>query len=304
MIDLHFHSKCSDWKINNSEIISIAKGKKAKLLACTDHDFVNDEFVHLARNNWIKTCFATEISAYDPKYEQSLHLTCYARNLNSRVRKILSQTRVARVDKNKAKIKKLQTSWFIIDEKKFFDYYDKLWVNTDNINIHHIAHYIYLEDKNRKLIKQITWIETDSTFFIQNFLKRKGQFSQYWFVKMAEYEPIIEDCTNGIKENSWIISLAHPNNNLTIQEFENRIPYYIQSWLNAIEINSMASAEWVNTIQKYKEKYWYIITLWSDCHFEDTKDGKHAEFGELNWFVSKKLKNQYIEEFREYLEIV
>lgn len=303
MLDLHFHSKYSDWKKNNSEIIHLAKAKNPTFIACTDHDFINDEFVMLAKEKWINTCHSTEISAYDPEFDQSLHLTCYARNFNLRIRDILSATRVGRVEKNREKIKKLKLNWFKVEENEFFEYYKQQWVNIDNINIFHIAYYIYLNKENVDFIKTITWENLNPYIFLKRFLKRKWDLSQYWFVSMAEYEPKISDCSELTRENSWIISLAHPNNNLTIEEFEQRIPHYMKSWINAVEINSIANEQWVNVIKKYKEKYWYLITFGSDCHFDDKDDWKHSDFCEQNEFVRDSYRDECFEEFREYLEI-
>jgi hypothetical protein len=48
---------------------------------------------------------------------------------------------------------------------------------------------------------------------------------------------------------------------LTQEEFRERIAYYMDCGINAIEINAKATKSWVELILEYKERYQYILTF-------------------------------------------
>jgi hypothetical protein len=40
---------------------------------------------------------------------------------------------------------------------------------------------------------------------------------------------------------------------------------------------------------EYKERYQYILTFWSDCHFKKNDDEEHGDFLKMNSYVSQDM---------------
>ncbi|EKE27545.1 MAG: hypothetical protein ACD_3C00194G0005 [uncultured bacterium (gcode 4)] len=290
-IDMHFHSKLSDWRLTNGEIIALAKQKGAGFIACTEHDIINTEFPKLAQEAGFKSVEAVEISWIDLKYDKHLHLTCYAQKFSQEVHNILDSSRAWRQDKMRAQISLLQTHWFAIDWENFLEFYKVRWVNVDNFNSSHLSSYIYMQNSNISLIEKLTWEKLDRDSFIKKCLKDEWKYSWVWAVKISEYEPSLEKCSKMAKDNNAILSLAHPNFKLTQEEFRERIAYFLDLGINAVEINAKASKSWVDLILEYREKYGFILTFWSDCHFNENDDKEHWEFLTVNPYISELMIN-------------
>ncbi|EKE29884.1 MAG: metal-dependent phosphoesterase [uncultured bacterium (gcode 4)] len=297
-IDMHFHSKFSDGRLTAVEIIELAKQKWAGFIACTEHDVINTEFPKLAREAGFKSVEAVEISWKDRKYDKHLHFTCYAQKFSQEVHEVLDSSRAWRQDKMRAQISLLQWHWFIIDWKNFLEFYRERWVNVDNFNSSHLSSYVYMQDTNIALVEKLTGEKLDRDWFVKNCLKDEWRYPWIWAVLMPEYEPSIEKCSEMARDNNAILSLAHPNFKLTQNQFRERIAYYLELGINAVEINAKANKSWVDLILEYREKLGYILTFWSDCHFKENDDNEHWEFLAINPFISEQmisLNNYYIQ---------
>ncbi len=185
----------------------------------------------------------------------------------------------------KKQIELLSSFWFNINWDSFYEYFAKKWVNVDNFNSSHLSYYVLRDEHNADLLEKLTWRRMEHDEFIKTCLKEKGEFNWIWSVTVPEYEPSLEVCWQFATESRAVLSIAHPNFKLTQEEFKERIEYYLDCWINAVEINSRASEDWVKLILKYQKKYWYILTFWSDCHFKVWDDKEHAWF----WFGNKRI---------------
>jgi len=297
-IDMHFHSNISDWKNSTDEHIKIAKEKQISFLTLTDHDkVVPTSFKEECKKNWIDTCDSVEISARNTQINKSLHLTLYAEKISDKTRGILSNTIDNKIILIQKQIEFLNQKWFIIDYDDFLKYSFKKWKKVDALNKFDIARYVYLSEHNKNFIKYLnSWIELSVNDFYKRFLKREwDMYSEYGY-EIEEYEPDLEICKQIKSECNWILSIAHPNVTFKwwIHEFYTNLPQYInQCWINAIEINSKATRDWVEAILKAKDKYWLFVTFWSDNHKIWHSDERHWDF----WEQNPNLDNKQIEDF-------
>lgn len=288
-LDMHFHSKLSDGRKTSEEIIDLAIKRKIGFLACTEHDIINTEFPIIAARFGIKSCEAVEISWTDTKHSQHLHLTCYSKSFSQKTHKILEDSRLGRQRKMILQIELLKNNWFDIEWNSFLEYFKKKWVNIDNFNSSHLSTYVFKNSNNIELLTKLTWEKLDRDLFIKYCLKEEWKYSWIWSVAIPEYEPSLELCGEVAKEDKAILSLAHPNFKLTQEQFIERIWYYMECGINAVEINSKATKDWVHLILKYQKKFNYLLTFWSDSHFKEHDDNEHWSFWKMNRFVNEDI---------------
>lgn len=303
MIDLHFHSKLSDGRKTNEEIIQEIKEKWLLFAACTDHDYINSDFTKIALANWIGSVEWVEISWVDDAIGKHLHLTCYSRQFKWRIIDILDASRSMKQEKIKLQIDLLVSNWFTINFQEFYNYFEAKGIKMDNLNSWHIATYIFKFPENLALIATMTWDKITTWSFIRRFLKREWDFWFIWSITLPEYEPNIAQLWELARENTAILSVAHPNFKLTINQFKTRIESYLNDWVNAIEINSKARPERVKLILEYKQKYNFLLTFWSDCHFKTFKEDVHWFLWEINPLVDNELLQKSFNEFRQKLGV-
>ncbi len=303
-IDMHFHSTKSDWVTSPTELINIAKQKNLDFITLTDHDIVSDDFSFLAQKEWIASCESCEISVRNLANNKSLHLTFYAREIWEDVKKIVDNTTFSKILLIKKQIELLNKKWFSIN----YDAFCKSawnWIRkVEALNKFDLAKYIFLFENNIKHAYQINWWEIWVEDFYLKYLKRNWAWFRDYGYEIGEYEPSLEVCKTIKEKNNWILSIAHPNFTFKnwVKEFENALPHYINNWwINAVEINSKATIEWVEAIIKAKSKYWLYITIWSDNHKLWISDEKHWDFWEKNPYLSK---SQIIEYFTEYKDLL
>lgn len=310
MFDLHFHSIASDWKNSGEEIINDAYEKKLQFIALTDHDVISsNNFIDNAQKIGIESCYSTEISARDLKNKKSLHLTCYSRNFWKNIRDILENT----VEKKQLliikQIEKLKNLWFKIELNNFLNYFLNIWKKLETLNRFNIWQYLFLNNENIILAQKISWkIDINPQSFFEIFLKEVWEYYHvYWlkyWIDVPEYEPNIEVCSLLAKTNNAIISIAHPNLSFKkegLEYFKRIYPYYVENWINGIEINSKASIEWIDAIYEFKKKYSIIITAWSDNHNIWEVDNKHSDLWELNPLLKENDRLLILENFKNKL---
>ncbi len=297
--DMHFHTSLSDWRLDNNTILKSVKSR-ADFLTATDHDFVNSEFKKLAEKNWIESYEWVEISIMDENYWY-FHMTAYAKKFSQEILDILENTRNGRRSKIYKQIWLLSANWIDINEYDFFRFFEKKWINSFNLNIYHLASYIYRFERNKKRVKEIAWESLDKIEFLKRFLRNEGDYAHIWSATVEEYTPLITDVIDKVHDTWWILSIAHPNFSFKSEEFKSRILHFLDLWTDAIEINTRATEEEVKTIIELSGD-WSILTFWSDCHFTPYSEEDHWSFLEMNPYVSEELVRQNIEKIRKRLK--
>lgn len=309
MFDLHFHSNISDWENSLEEIIKESKNKKLEFLAITDHDKItNSNFLQLTKKSWIETCFSTEISARNYEHNKSLHLTFYAQNFSKEVNQILENTINKKIKMIKKQVEKLKQKWFFIDYNDFINYNIYKNKKIESLNKYNIATYLLLDKRNKtKIKKELKTEKIEASKVMQEYLKDWWILYKKYGLKFSviwDYEPSLEICNKIKQKNNAILCIAHPNITFKkwIKEFEEVLPYYIEKWINAVEINSVASKKWLEVIFKAKEKFNLILTAGSDNHKIWEIDEKHWNFWKLNPFLDKQTKIEILNNFKKIIK--
>ena len=188
----------------------------------------------------------------------------------------------------------------------FYLFYFKKWRKKEALNKYDIVYYLFQDDILRKKCFEINWwIKIELEDFYQKFFKKTWEkFKDYW-VSIKDYEPSIEECKIFKEKTNGILAIAHPNITFKkwwIDEFLKVLPHYIQVWwINAIEINAMASKDWVWVILEVKKKYNLFLTFWSDNHKIWYSDYKHWDFWDLNPFITKKDIEKFFLEYKDMI---
>ena len=277
-------------------------------VALTDHDTVSYWFREKLKKAWILSCQSVEISARNSLYDKSLHLTMYAKlisnNINLRILNIIEWRKLL----IKTQVEHLNKLWFDIDLHQFYDFNILNWRKIEWLNKYDISRFIFSDPENReKAILWNGWVQIDEEEFYLKFLKEWWKKYNEFSVRIPEYEPIIEECKNFKEESNGILSIAHPDFTFKkwwISQFIDILPHYIEQWwINAIEINSKATKEWVDAIIEAKNRYSLFLTFWSDCHKVWKPDSKHWDFWETNQFVTKEFVSESFNEYRGMLGV-
>lgn len=301
---MHFHSTASDGKSTTEEILIEATIKNLEFLALTDHDTVSNWFAEEAKQYWINSCQSVEISAKNIHHNKSLHITFYANQIWEQVNQILTNIVRTRRELIVKQIEKLQNFGFNIDINDFYSHFEKNWRNIETLNKHDIVKYIFISDRNVLLAYTYYSWAIDIDTFYKEFLKRWGMFfDKFWYV-IKDYEPTLEQCNNFKEESSWILSIAHPNFTFErwwIDEFIKVLPNYIEQWINAIEINSMATQKWVEVIIEQSKYYDLFLTFWSDNHSVWYTDSKHWDLWVLNPYLTKDFIQKEFNKYKDRL---
>lgn len=304
-IDMHFHTTLSDWKKSNEEILKIIKYKDIDFIAVTEHDIVNTEFKKSLDNLWIPTAYRVEISACDYTDKKSMHILHYSSKINHLLDPKLESIRNARKQKIQLQVQKLIENGFNINYDEMISYYESKRVNVENLVAYHIAHYIYRKNINFDKIAKISGKNDMSTdAFYKAFMKRWWEFANIWYVDVWDYELDVNDLDSH-KLDSSIFSLAHPNITFKndIEAFANKIEKLVPLWINAIEVNPIATKKYLDVITYFAHKYDLILTFGSDSHFKEFFDWKHVQLFHLNQELSKKQIEDNLYRIKDKLKI-
>lgn len=299
---LHFHTKLSDWINTNEEMIELFKKLSIVFFIPTDHDIVNKKLVQLWKKANILCCDWVEVSSFDEKLKKNMHLLLYGKNISWEIDPILENTRIWKREKVQKQIELLNNNWFIIDYDEFIEYFKKFNFNPDNLNIGHIAEYIFLNEKNKTKLKWIVWNEVNKRFFMDNFLKWKTDYSKYWTVNLPNYAPTVENILEISKRKWYFSSLAHTH--LTFDDNIDEICNFLEScWenLNWIEIPPSMNQNVVNKIIEFSEIYNLIVTFWNDYHW--IIDSTHWELWDINPYVSRDFVDWNLRKLEKFLWI-
>lgn len=162
-------------------------------------------------------------------------------------------------------------------------------MSTDSISNGHIATFVMLNPKNRRLANAISGREiAGRAEFIQAFLKEFSEFKKVGYVKVPDYEPSIELVAELARENHAVVSVAHPNFTFEkyggIPEFEARMGAYAEMGIAAVEVNPFAEADWLDSVRKTSDRVGILLTFGSDSHGE--ADERHRGLGGLHEIAS------------------
>ena len=296
-IEMHCHSTRSDGRNTPEEVISEAVRLDLDFLALTDHDTIAPKwFQDALKDKWIKTCDSVEISAQNEDMWKSLHLVSYAKIFHDSLHRVLEESRHGKMSMKWGQFDILIREFGFEWSREGFDSFmqNKLWREPVTSNKYDMSRYIMSEWENQNKAKKILWNLATSNDIVLHFylecLKREWKLYEIYWYEVAEYEPSVEKTVDEVVNKSWwIVSMAHPNvtfwgNKGWVAEFERTIWDYVQKWVQGVEINTMASSEWIHSILKARQKFDLILTFWSDCHEigYDGSDEKHATIGQKN----------------------
>lgn len=304
-LDMHFHSTASDGNTPGEQLLQMAQQRGITHAFLTDHDRVSKKFASMAKKSWIFSAESVEISARNEHNNFSLHIALYAQKIEGKILSILENTLTQKKNLLKKQIQKFQEIWCEIDMEEFYDFYQKNWRTKDSLVKFDIAYFLLQNQKNRNIIENISGKPNiEVVEFFTSFMKKEGEkFEEFW-VRIPEYEATLEDCREAKIHNNGILSLVHPNFTFRkwIQHFHDQLPEYIKNaGINAIEINSKATKDWVEAILEAQKKYDLYLTFGSDCHRVSQPDEKHEDFWVMNPYVLEQYGKEFIQkEFEKY----
>lgn len=314
--EMHCHSTGSDGKNTQQEIVSEAQKKDLEFLTLTDHDVIaSKDFQTQLRKIDIASCDSVEISARNYELEKSLHLVSYAKIFSDSLHQVLETARAGKERMKWGQFHRFTEQYGFSGSKEAFDIFmqQKLGRTPDTANKYDMARYFYSIPENKNIMASIISSLSQNcdivVAFYEECMKRWGKLYDIYGYESEEYEPSVQQTTDEVVQKSrWIVSLAHPNVTFSeskwgIPAFQRTIGDYVEKWVNAIEINTKASAEWVETILETQKRFGLILTFGSDCHQigYDGRDGKHASIGEQNPFIETSRRDKNFEAFREII---
>lgn len=306
-IDMHFHSTHSDGYSSTEELIEHAQKQGLHFIALTDHDTVSYWFKEQSENKKIQSCQSVEISANNAQHNKSLHLTLYAKEISEKTNEVLQNIPKSKTLLIKKQIELLNQIGFRINLHEFYYFACSGWRKVASLNKYDLARFIFSSDFNRGMaIKLNNWVDITEEMFYQKFFKKWGEMFDTFSVRIKDYEPSLEMCKTFKEESNWVLSMAHPNVTFRkwgIEEFKEVLPHYIEMWwINAIEINSEATKEWVMAILEARSQYGLYITFWSDNHKIWHTDDKHWNFGDINPHINNPALISSL--FNEYRDLI
>ncbi len=284
-IDMHFHTKMSDGAEDNDYILEQAKKKWLTCVIATDHDIINEDFYRKAKKIWLDTCYWVEINAMDHEWKY-LHILAYSNWFSRDIYDILENNREWKINRLMAQIIQIEEHGFEITAENFFWYYKNLWINPGNLNNYHLSNYILKNEYNVDRLKNVFKINLWEIDFIKDCLKKDWKYSFLWYVEQEPYLPTLRHLWEAFSTTDTVLSLAHPNFSFNYTgELNKKLERYVADWLNAIEINALATKTWVHTILHATRDYNLLTTFWSDSHFKKPPSRFHWDFWELNHYL-------------------
>ena len=317
IIDCHNHSrgsrldknvKWSDWFDYIEDFALKAKEKNLTMCAITEHDVVNRKLKELLSNTQIIVPEAVEISAKNYTRDKSLHILYYAKEISNKVDSLLKDTLFKKRQMLNLQLQKLQDLGFSIEFDEVLEFIKNKWFWEDSFNKWTISMFLFNwihKNFNLKILKQKYWEKINVEFFYDNCMKEWWKFYDDYKVDMDNYEPKLKEIWELAKQDNAILSIAHPNFTFKkwIEEFQEELPYYLEKWVNAIELNAKISKDWVQAIMELKEKYNLILTFGSDCHRIWLDDDKHATFWTVSSFITQEILKENLGKFKEKIWI-
>lgn len=246
--DLHTHSHYSDGQISPKELVRLAKKRKIKNLALTDHSSVKgvEEAIKEGKNIGVNVISAVEVTAGDSEV-----LGYFIDYKNKEFNKKLKEDN----KKLQKTVKKLCT---LLKEHGYnigFKELNKKFPKAKgNLNVFHILYTLHLKGYG-------------TTMEIHNELAA----TEYFFIKERKRTTIIQ-AIKIIKKAGGVPVLAHPWIGDTKKTFKN-MKRYVKAGLKGIEVNNgdrypFMEKGMAKKIRKAAKKYNLILTSGSDFHGE------------------------------------
>lgn len=301
-IEMHCHSTLSYGRDTPDQVIDEAKRLALDFIVLTDHDIITPQEFQLSLTAAdIQTCDAVEISARNYDLDKSLHLVSYAKIFHESLHEVLQSSRDAKMQMKWGQFDRMiYEFWFEGSREDFDAFMKQLWRKVETSNKYDISRYFFSLKANAQKMRDILWdlLDWDDVVarFYEECFKREGKLYETYGFEVPDYEPSVEQVVDEVVCSAGgIVSLAHPNvtfneNKWGIAEFERTIGNYVEKWVNGIEINTMASRDWVESIWEICKKYKLVLTFWSDCHmiWYDWQDKKHSSIGIMNPYIPEE----------------
>lgn len=321
MVDLHFHTTLSDGKNTSKELAQEIIRRQVSLFACTDHDIVNREVLAIIREynrensrslkkipyidavEWVEV----SIGHKDGDYEKSLHITMYARHFSEEIDAILAGIRQGKMDKIQVQCDHLGKIGLMIRTPFRNIPFSFFWVQSrfpgtraDGLNNSHLIALVEELPENIAILHRLTdgGITEDNIY--QEGFKREGKYTKIVSLpeELPPYEPTLASVTRELDMENAVVSVAHPDKTFeSIEEFRARIGGLIEQWVNAVEINSDASEDWVRAIAMVRKEYDLIFTFGSDVHNLRWVGENKKVLGNMNPFVTRWAAEYWKQEF-------
>ena len=301
---MHCHSTNSDGAQSPLEVYTHARDKWINIHAITDHDTItwHPDFPAWVQQDGRLILEWVEVSARYERdgYKKSLHIPVYALSLSGELEDILTGIRRWKAEKVQRQCEQLRQNWCLIElpDKSIVPFsWDAMRIcfpdtREEGFNNWHLAELLLRYRKNLRTLEHIApWINKEN--LIREGFKSEGRYTKVISLRERpkEYEPTIEEVISAINPSNTIISIAHPNYTFrSVEEFREQVGYIMSLGVNAIELNSTASPEWVNAIHDFRdfqmESYSNpaLMTLGSDCHdLSPTRpDKRHSLIWDMN----------------------
>lgn len=302
-IDMHFHSTTSDWYWTQEKLLEETQKRNLDFISLTDHDVISYGFREEAQKMWIQSCQSVEISVYNQVHDKSLHLTFYAREITQDISDILENVITQKQKLIELQVRKFIESWFILDEKELYNYFEKRGRNRNTLNKFDVTYFVFLSEQNKKRAQDVNGgVEIGIEAFYLKYLKRWWEEFENFAIQIPPYETPLELAWVFAKRCDGILSIPHANVTFRrgwVEEFEKVLPHYIENWVNALEINACMTSEWVEVILKNKDKYELYMTFGSDFHRPGIIDGKHWNLWEQNIYIDGNLVREEFEKYKK-----
>lgn len=318
--DLHFHSTDSDGLFSNDHIITQIQSidpHNQGIWAMTNHDCYSPGFVLPAWDAGIHAIWATEISAHSKELDTSLHITCYTPRLSESIRQLVDGVLVGKTQKVRKQILLLESNGFPIGLDSFMNWTLAQWYRPITLSNAHITQYLF--DKQRKdetlrvLAQHTQSTIVDGTHFLDECLKKTGNYRHLGSIEIEPYEPELSDLMSLAQHEDMVLSVAHPNfsfhpiykraaanANIDIRWdhfYSHILPVLDELGIRNYEINTMATPEQARAIHAIVEKRNGLITYGSDNHGYSKPDSKHG----LLWVQNPYLTSEMLEKTRTKL---
>ena len=306
-IDCHSHDTGSDGYNETKDFAAQAISLWLDMCAITNHDRIDRKLKTLLEGSDVVVPEATEITSINSSTWDEIHLTTYSNKFKNEVNMFLDSKIEANIENVKRLSLHFAKMWFYITFEDVLEYYVSRGYSVYSLNISSLARYIYngkYSVKNKAIVAEIFWEEYDMYWFFTNLIDNEwvDTYEKHKCM-LIDVRPTVESVWKVLQKSNAVISIAHPNFSFwdNIDAFEREISYYVDRWINAVEVNSKSSKQWLTSILKMKNKIGFMLTFGSDCHkiWESTKT--HGDFWDMNPFLSDELIKENYYSFRKHI---
>lgn len=277
LVDLHTHSTFSDGLLTIPRLVEIAKQKKIKMLALTDHDTVE------GLPFFLKECFRKKIRAIGgielstQISGQELHLVGYNFNYHfPPLLKILARQQQKRLERAKIIIERFKNLGLFFNQQIV-----RALLRQPSVGKPHLGRAILKEKKNRLLLKKLFKFEGSLEDFINKFLEQPGQIGYVPKTKINSFTAI-----NLIRRAGGRTVLAHPDLDLGDHSLARQlIKQLALAGLWGLE-NPRSRPRQKKFFQKLARQNNLILTYGSDTH-DGKRMGIKISYDELQKLLMK-----------------